>query len=284
MKFFTPEWYRDMQYASLRLNFKSCSAASHPQDGDYEKQYEKWVKDQLAYEKKVSNMTFIDQFPVPSSASMGFIPPEERDAIKKDYEDSLDDFKAMFNSREEYDEDKLREQYKKTAEEETERLSLLLPAEILELVPDRRFVGITLLPPKAKKRLDHLSKESEARMEKTLSDYDKYYYEIESQLPHCFTDDSFALHDAAVTSYSFENGSVTMTLDTEYSYSNISKITLKGVTSVIGDPTDAFWLYDELHTDGETVTLGVLMSKGDDVFTFECAFSDAETEVTLRKI
>ena len=284
MKFFTPEWYRDVQITSLGLNFKSCAAAADPRDGDYEKQYEKWVKDQLSYEKKVSKMTFIDQFPAPDPVSMSFIPPEERDAIKKDYNDSLDEFRAMFDSREKYDEDKLRAVYGKTAEEETERISSLLSEDILALIPDRRFIGISLLPPKAKRKLDRLAKECDTRVKNTLSDYDKHYYEIEESLPGCLTDDSFALHDAAVTGYSYENGCVTLTLDTECSYSNISRLILSGVTAVSGDPTGAFWLYDELHTDGDKITLGVLMSRDDRVFTFECTFSKAETEVTLRKI
>lgn len=284
MKFFTPEWYRAVQLASLGLNFKSCTAAADPRDGDYDRQYEKWVKDQLSYEKKVSKMTFIDQFPAPDPVSMSFLPATEKDAIKKDYEASVDEFKAMFDGREKYDEERLRAEYRKTAEEETERISALLPEEILSMIPDRRFIGISLLPPKAKKKLDRLAKECDSKVKDTLADYDKYYFGIEESLPPCFTNDGFALHDAAVTGYLCEDDSVTLTLDTEYSYSNISRITLSGVTEVNGDPMGAFWLYDELHTDGDNITLGVLMSRDDRVFTFECTFKKAETEVTLRKI
>ena len=138
MKFFTKDWYLDMQRAGAFSEIRSNAKAAEFSEEFYQKQYEKWIKEQLDYEKKVSKMSFEKLFPAPAKADLRFVPKDEVKKLKDEFAENLPEYKKMYAERPEYDENRLRSEYAAVAREEEERVLSLLPDEIKSKIADTR--------------------------------------------------------------------------------------------------------------------------------------------------
>lgn len=283
MKFFTENWYLDMQRASAFSGIRSNAKAAEFSDEFYEKQYEKWVKEQLDYEKKVSKMSFEKLFPAPVKADLRFVPKDEVKKLKDEYAENLPEYRKMYAERPAYDEARLRAEYAITAKEEQERLLLLLPQDIKAKIADPRLLGIGIVSPEVKKLLAKFAKDSNKAVNDVLKEYDAHYASVENKLPPELTSEKLDMNGSAVLSCDVTERGVTLTFDTECSYSNVCEITFEGAKTNGADPTGACWLYDEVDVTDSGYTLGILLARqSGEVFTFECEFAAVETKVKIK--
>lgn len=283
MKFFTTDWYLKMQCANAFLGIKSNAKASEFSEEFYQKQYEKWIKEQLDYEKKVSGFSFEKLFPAPTKADLRFIPEDEVKKLKDEFAENLPEYKKMYAERPEYDENHLRTEYAAVAKDDQMRVLALLPDEIKSKIADTRLLGIGIVSPEVKKLITKFSKDSNKAVNDTLKQYDEYYSKLAEKLPTELTSEKLDMNGSSVLSYSYENGKVTLTFDTECSYSNVCEITFEGAKANGEDPSGACWLYDEVDVTDSGYTLGILFARPDgEVFTFECEFSKVETKIKLK--
>ena len=272
-----------MQRASAFSGISSSAKAAEFSEEFYQKQYEKWVKEQLEYEKKVSKMSFEKLFPAPVKADLRFVPKDEVKKLKDEFAENLPEYKKMYAERPEYDEDRLRSEYASVAREEEKRVLSLLPDEIKSKIADTRLLGIGIVSPEVKKLITKFAKDSNKSVDDTLKQYDGYYSNIAEKLPPELTSDKLDMNGSSVLSASFEDGKVTLTFDTECSYSNVYEIVFEGAKTNGIDPSGACWLYDEVDVTDHGYTLGILFARPDgEVFTFECEFSSVKTKVQLK--
>jgi len=272
-----------MQCANAFSGIKSSAKASEFSEEFYQKQYEKWVKEQLDYEKKVSGFSFEKMFPAPAKADLRFIPEDEVKKLKDEYAENLPEYKKMYDERPTYDESKLREEYALTAKDEETKTLELLPEEIKAKIADTRLLGIGIVSPEVKKLITKFAKDSNKAVNDTLKQYDEYYSSVADKLPPELTSEKLDMNGSSVLTAEISDGKVTLTFDTECSYSNVCEITFEGAKANGEDPSGACWLYDEVDVTDSGYTLGILFALPDgEVFTFECEFSKVETKIKLK--
>ncbi len=283
MKFFTEDWYLDMQRASAFSGIKANAKASEYSDDFYEKQYEKWVKEQLDYEKKVSKMSFEKLFPAPVKADLRFVPEDEVKKLKDEYAENLPEYKKMYAERPAYDEARLRDEYALTAKDDEQRLLAILPEEIKAKIADPRLLGIGIVSPEAKKLIAKFAKDANKSVNDTLKQYDAHYSSVSDKLPPELTSEKLDLNGSIILSCENTDSGVKLTLDTECSYSNVCEIAFKEAKANGADPSGACWLYDEVDVTDSGYTLGILLARpSGEVFTFECEFTEVETKVKIK--
>lgn len=276
MKYFTKEWYNLCQNTTYHFGLRADKRAESFSDEYFKKLYKKTEAEYLSMMEEVNNVKFEDIYPeefiwepmddyVPSAEELEQLRKqyyEDREAAREAYETMDRDFDAASEKR------KFRRMWKeKISEYEKE-----LPGEILDKVADIRVLALEKASAEVKGAITAFCKQNDRSINKTLSDYRKYYKKAFAKGEPHFAE-GLHLHDCDVLSCRKSGKNVVMDFDNSGGFTDTSKVVFRNAKIVCMDAPlrGAWWLYDEIYKTDEGYEIHALLQKKELVyFTITC--------------
>jgi len=274
VKYFTKEWYELCQKESYHFALRADKRAETFSEEYFEKLYKKAVAEHIAMMERVNSVKFEDIYPEEFYCEpLGdyVLSQEEIEELKAEYYERREAAKYCFETMDRSvvpssEKRKFRRNWKC----QMEIYNKNLPSEILDMVADIRVLALGNASAEVKKAITAFCRDNEKTVNKTMSDYWKYYKKAFGKNEPHFAD-GFDLHDCYVTSCHKSGKNIVMHL--EGGMTNTTRVVFRDTEVLCREEPlrGAWWLYDELYKTENGYEMHVLLYKKELVyFTLTC--------------
>ncbi|MGL5695195.1 MAG: DUF4085 family protein [Peptostreptococcaceae bacterium] len=256
MRFFTKEWYNNMQKTDLHTMLKPKLKANKYSEKYYQNLYKKELKKFLKEEKEILEITdeeesSWDEISVRDENGNlvnvnEIMSPEEVEELRQSILEKEKQAQENFQI-EEYDEEKLIKQFEENHLENIEMLKTNLPEEILNDVADIRVLALDKASRSIIKRIEKYCLENEEKINHVMDEYCKHFEKIENDIAQKIIE-NYELHDCQILKIYKEGNDIIFDLDSSGGFRDISKIIYRdGEVLENNLDEESYWLYDEIY-------------------------------------
>lgn len=227
MKYFTKEWYELCGKGCLSELLEDDERAAKYDEEYYKEVLSDSIGDAIALQNQISVM------------------------MNEDVEINIEDFEK---------------DYIASVEANAEALKKELPEDVLSMIADMRVFAMNKSTKAVHKKLRAFCLDAQEKVEKTLSDYEKYYDTVSDKIPDEITD-KMGFHDAVICSVERKENSIVFNFDISSSFATCSRIEFENPVFLEGEENieGSTWLYDEIYLLDEGYEIHILVEKDDNL-------------------
>lgn len=272
MKYFTKQWYEDIQKAHMYYSLKVSKKAENFSEEYYKELYKKEENKWLRLQKEMFKVKFEDIYP--EYANINILNKEECEERERLLED--------FYKTNSFDLEKAKQQFNELHKWNIENLKYKLPSEILNNVADIRVLALERASEYVKKLIIDYCKDKNVMIEKARKDYEEYYNkELKARKDNIV--EELYLHDCLITNIIKEKDKLTIEIDSSAGFTDIKAVIFEDYEIIEEDMNfiNGWWLYEEVYIENNIYEIHALI---DVPIKNKCCINVGNLTVKAKKV
>ncbi len=250
MKYFTKQWYEDMQRTSMYLSLKVSKKAENFSEEYYRDLYKIQEDEWLRLQNEMYKVKFEEIYP--EYANITILNKEKYEERERRLED--------FNKTTAFDLEKAKKEFNELHKSNIENLKNKLPEYILNDVADIRILALHRASEYVKKLITDYCKNKRTIVKKTFEDYEKYYNKELKEYKDNIVE-NLHLHDCLITKIIKQKDKLTIEIDSSESFTDIQTIIFEDYEIIEEEMNfiNGWWLYEEIYIKNNIYEIHILI-------------------------